>query len=274
VDWVTFSHLEETGLVAHGFSTRKGGVSEGLFGTLNLGFFGGDIRERVLENRRRAAGAFRADMGQMVMARQVHGVRVHQARAADRGRGVWDEESMIPETDALITDIPGVLLVTFHADCVPIFFLDPRKKAIGLAHAGWKGSIAGIAGETVRAMEACFGSRPAHLLAGIGPSIGPCHYEVDDPVTDLIKEVFGRRIQPWLYPGESPGKAFLDLWALNTQILEQAGVLKAHIEVSALCTLCHKDRFFSHRAGMKGRQAAMMMLSPFAGRREYSGGGA
>jgi YfiH family protein len=260
VDWVTFSHLEETGLAAHGFSTRMGGVSEGLFGTLNLSFSGGDARERVLENRRRAAGAFQADMGQMVMARQVHGIRARQVTAADRGRGVWDEESMIPETDALITDVPGILLVTFHADCVPIFLLDPRKKAVGLAHAGWKGSIGGIAGETVRAMEACFGSRPEHLLAGLGPSIGPCHYEVDDPVTGRIEEVFGSRVQPWLHPGKTPGKAFLDLWALNAQILEDAGVLKAHMAVSALCTLCHRDRFFSWRGGMKGRQAAMMML--------------
>ncbi|MGE5560019.1 MAG: peptidoglycan editing factor PgeF [Chloroflexota bacterium] len=233
------------------FSTRLGGVSVAPYATLNVGDHVGDAPDAVAENRRRLAAA--AGLPESwATAQQVHGCEILRVeRAGDGGP--------LGCADALITDRPGLPLAVFTADCTAVFIYDPVARAIGLAHAGWRGTASGIAGRTVAALTAAYGTRPSDLYAAIAPSIGGCCYEVDQAVTGQMRDY------PWL-PSVTrptrPGHWLLDLWAANRLQLQAAGVPAAHITMSGLCTACHTDLFFSHRAeaGRTGRQAAVMML--------------
>lgn len=246
-----FDNLKTFPALVHAISTRRGGVSQPPWATLNLSHTKGDDPAHVDENQRRFCQAVQIGPESFVTAFQVHGTRVARVFAAHRGQ-------QQPQCDALITDAPGVALMLRFADCTPILLYDPQHHAIGLAHAGWRGTVAGIAGATVTAMHQAFGSRPADLIAAIGPAIGPCCYAVGD---EVIAQVHARLAQPATLLSTANGQPHFDLWAANTQQLQACGV--GSIEVAALCTACHRDWFFSHRAeqGRCGHFAAVMTLA-------------
>jgi len=257
---ITFELLDRAGMVSHAFTTRLGGLSGGPYSSLNLALHVGDSPGLVLGNRRLASQALGAGLEDMVCGEQVHGDRVQVITAADRGRGASQYGDAIPGTDALVTDCPGVLLASFYADCVPVLILDPVRRAVGLAHAGWKGTVKRIAAAAVRAMEQAFHSDPENLLAVIAPAIGHCCYEIDRPVMQAI-------VQGGFDPGRcsSPagdGRWRLDLPGMNREILAEAGVKRGSISLSGLCTACRPDLFFSYRgqSGICGRMASLIML--------------
>jgi len=260
VVYYTIPLFEETGLVAHGFSTRLGGVSQGAFTSLNLGTHVGDRLEAVMENRRRLCTVLGMNALQIVAAKQVHGDHVHVAAAADCGRGALAYESALEDTDALVTNEPGVPLSTYYADCVPVYFLDPVQRAIGLAHAGWKGTVLQIGRKTLEKMSREFGTKPEDCLVGIAPSIGPCCYEVDERVVEKVKRSFAFWSE--LVKPQGQGKWRLDLWEANRRQLMEAGVNERNIAVAALCTSCRNGLFFSYRVdgGITGRLGAYLML--------------
>lgn len=218
------------------FSTRLGGVSDAPYASLNLGILTGDAPERVHENRRVLCEAFGADADALVYNRQVHGVHVRRAGAADEpGDGLW-------------TDEPGRPLLVFAADCLPIAIArnDGERPALALVHAGWKGLLAGVVAAGAEALGG------GSLVAAIGPGIGPCCYEVGDEVAAPYREAFGPGI---LRDGR------LDLWSAAEQALRAAGV--AEVERTDLCTACRPGEFFSHRrdGGVTGRQGAIGVVA-------------
>ncbi len=223
----------------HAFSTRRGGVSRPPFGTLNLGLNTEDDPDSVRENWVKFRVAAETDRDREAFTRQVHG----------DGVAVVETPGILQDTDALVTQSAGAVLVIQVADCVPVFLFDPRRRAVGLAHAGWRGSAKGIAGKTAAVMIERFGCRPADLTACIGPSIGPCCCEVGP-------DAAGRFPSRYLQGGR------LDLWAVNRDSLITSGMDPDSIHISRLCTVCHKDWFFSHRGdgGKTGRMAAVIGL--------------
>jgi len=186
-----FNSLANLDGVVHAVSTRHGGVSIGPYASLNLGLHVGDSADAVLENRRRVCEAAGVELDSLVAGAQVLGNAVAWVTEADRGRGAKDQASALPDTDALVTDSPGVVLVAFSADCALVALVDPCRRAIGLAHASRRGTLGHVAARTVRAMQRLFGCQPADLVAAIGPSIGPCCYEVGPEVRE--QEAVGRR---------------------------------------------------------------------------------
>lgn len=243
------------------FSTRKGGVSGGPLGTLNLGLHVDDDPARVLENRRRFCAALGVDAGRIVCGEQVHGTRVAVVGRPETGRGALTGDTALPATDALVTNEPGVPLAAFFADCVPLLLYDPVRHAAGLAHAGWRGTVAGIGLETVRVMQRRFNVEPADLRAVIGPSIGPCCYRVGSEVAERFTRVFGAD-SGVVERGRDEGSPTVDLWQANRLVLRKAGLRPEHIETAGICTACHAADYFSYRAarGRTGRLAALMML--------------
>jgi YfiH family protein len=241
-------------------STRTGGVSASPYASLNLGLGVGDEPAAVLDNRRRLFSALGLSLERSVWGEQVHGDGVAAAAAADAGRGSVEQEARIPQADALVTDVAGLTLCVTLADCAPLVLYDPRRAAVGLAHAGWRGAVARIASRVVEAMRSSFGSDPADILAAIGPSIGPRGYEVGEEVVDRARDAFGERARRVLEP-LAGGRARFDLWAANTLDLEEAGVEPRRIEVAGISTAETPDRFYSHRAeGRTGRFIAAVTL--------------
>lgn len=255
-----FHHFESTGLVEHGFTTRLGGVSNGPYAGLNTAFHVGDADENVITNRALASGELNINSHDLIAGKQVHGDRVAVVDRRDLGRGAVSYEDSIPATDALVTGDPGVPLSSYYADCVPLFFLDPVKRIIALAHAGWKGTALKIGRKVVETMAGTFGSEPRHCLAGVGPAIGPCCYEVGEQVMEPFHQSF-TDIKDMTGPS-SPGKWFLDLWEANRRTLVEAGLKPENIIVSSICTSCRNDLFFSYRAqgGTAGRMASLIVL--------------
>lgn len=255
--WTSPAFSALPGLAAHGVTGRAGGVSAPPFDTLNLGLHVGDDNAAVRENRARAARAAGVSLDRMVCAEQVHGGRVHVVTAGDAGRGAGSLADAIAGADALVTDAPGLLLTLFFADCVPILLADPERRAVGAAHAGWRGLAAGVIGNTVAAMAGAFNSRPRNLLAAIGPGIGPCCYEVGEEVARHFDAAHRR-------PAGLAGRPRLDLPGAAAGVLVAAGLDPARIERCGACTSCETERFFSHRAagGRTGRMAAVIALRP------------
>jgi YfiH family protein len=241
--------------------TRAGGVSTGRFDSLNLGMGGGDDPAAVRDNRAQLSLLTGAFPDLLTLGRQVHGCNVSVVTGATIGSGALDAGTAIPETDALVTGIPDVPLLVLIADCCPVFVFDPVNGAIGLAHAGWRGTAAGIAAATVRMMAQEFGSRAGDIIGGVGPSIGPCCYEVGGEVLDSFRAAYpGFVDRVFAKAGEK--KYEFDLQQANRWILKDAGVRDENIEISGLCTSCRTDLFFSHRAekGKTGRSGALIML--------------
>ncbi len=246
--------------LTHLFTTRLGGVSKGEFESLNLSFSRGDDEAAVKENFCRVAKAMGTTTDRFVFTDQVHGTVVGHVTEEDAGKGLTRERDYA-EVDALITDTPGLVLSAFFADCVPLFFVDPVHKAIGLAHAGWKGTLGKIGIAVVQEMEETFHTDPEDLYVGIGPSICQNCYEVGADVADLFKMGFARDERAILRK-KGNGKYQLDLWYANEILLTDAGVPFNQISVAAMCTSCHNKLLFSHRAtgGRRGNLGAFMMI--------------
>ena len=260
VPFLAFEQLCALPYIAHGFSTRNGGVSEREFASMNLYFNRGDDPEHVLENYRRFCRAIGVRFDNLVASAQNHGVSVRRVGAEHVGFGIW-RQSAYAGVDGLLTNEPGIVLVTYFADCVPLYFVDTAKRGIGLAHAGWRGTLAEMGACMVKAMRREFGSRPQDLTVAIGPSIGRCCYEVDAPVAQKVAALSYLTPQNYLQETRA-GKYMLDLWALNRSILVHAGVPAEQILIGGVCTCCHRELFFSHRAmgEKRGGMAAMLAL--------------
>lgn len=258
LEYLVFPNLEETGVVQHLFTTRTGGVSSGIYATMNLSFSRGDDPASVMENYRRIGEVLGTDTEHMVASRQTHTTNIHTVTQKDCGNGIG-RASAYEDIDGLATDIPGIALVTFYADCVPLYFVDPVHRAIGLAHSGWRGTVAEMGACMVRFMQERFHSRPEDLVAAIGPSICVDCYEVSEEVAEQFR---GRFPEEVLQKGKAPGKYQLDLWQANRSILLNAGVLPEHIAVTDVCTCHNPEYLFSHRAshGQRGNLAAFLML--------------
>ena len=246
--------------ITHGFTTRKGGVSSPPYDQLNMAFHVEDQIQHVRANRALVCEALAINPEDLVAAVQVHGKRVEVIGPEHKGKGALDYNTAIPETDALITNVPGVPLSSYYADCVPILLYDPVRTCVGLAHAGWRGTVQQIAGATVRKMAEVYGCNPAEMLAGIGPSIGPCCYQVDDPVRQTLEENFPYWNQLLKPAGQN--RWLLDLWQTNQRVLLEAGLKPGNITVAGFCTACQSDLFFSYRAhqGKTGRMASLIMI--------------
>ncbi len=273
VTFLTFPLLERQG-VFHAFSTRLGGVSQGDLASMNLSFSRGDDVECVRENHRRFAAAVGYEVRQLVLSDQIHETHVCRVDASDCGKGVVRESDLIG-VDGLMTDDPGVVLMTFFADCVPLFFWDRKNRAAALSHAGWRGTVSGIGAITVERMRQEFGTEPDNLFVVVGPSIGSSCYEVS---TDVAEKFFENEVlksdpdilSQILYQKpeqKESGKFQLDLWLANKEILIHAGIPADQIEISGLCTCCHSDWLFSHRAS-KGRRGNLAgVISPMRAHR-------
>jgi len=259
LEFYTIPAFEQTGMVKACFSTRKGGVSTAPYDSLNLGFKRMNSRESVVENFHRFAAAVGFQVEDMVFSDQVHRDKIAAVGTRDRGKGFL-KESDIRLTDGLVTNQKGVALVTFYADCVPLYLLDTKHRAIGLSHSGWRGTVARIGQKTLLKMKEEYGTEPESCLVAIGPSIGPCCFEVDEPVVEAFAGAF-----PWatkVVSGGGHGKYHIDLWEANRLQFLDAGVPDGNIYMASLCTACHTDRFFSYRkeAGKTGSMIALMML--------------
>ncbi|MBN1135477.1 MAG: peptidoglycan editing factor PgeF [Anaerolineae bacterium] len=248
-----FQRLTAEGLV-HAIFIRLGGASREPFATLNVGRSVGDDQAAVAHNLARIYASLGLTPEQVATAHQVHSNRVAVVTAQDGGQ-------VVPATDALTTDTPGLALLLRFADCQPILLYDPARHALGLVHAGWRGLAQGIARRAVETMQKAFGTNPSDLLAGLGPAIGPCCYTVGDDVASAL----GYALPDWrkviaLDPSGAGWR--LDLPAANAQQLAAAGVRARRMEQAGLCTACHHDEFFSHRAdnGQTGRFAAVACL--------------
>lgn len=261
VPYLVFPELEHIDFIVHGFSTRLGGVSEGIFSTMNLSFNRGDSAEAVRENFRRMAAALGVDRNKMVYSKQTHTTNLKVAAEKDWGKGILCPRDF-DDIDGFITNIPGTVLVTSYADCVPLYFVDTKKKVIALSHSGWKGTVNRMGQKTVEKMEAEFGCRPEDILAAIGPSICADCYEIGQDVADEFLRGFGREQCGAFLDSGKNGKYQLDLWEANREILEQAGIPKEQITVTDVCTCCNPEFLFSHRAskGKRGNLCAFLAL--------------
>ncbi|SES64938.1 conserved hypothetical protein [Natronincola peptidivorans] len=257
---VKTSELEETQVVHHGFSTRIGGISTGVFNTLNIGFRTKDSRENVLTNLKKFCDAIDVQYHDLVLADQVHQDKIIIVTEKDKGKGILYTKDYAG-VDGLITNVPGVPLMTFHADCVPLLFLDTVNKVIAATHAGWKGTMLKIGQKTVLKMMKEFQSEPKNILAAIGPSIGKCCYEVSEEVVERFNTNF-TELSTIAFPVKKD-KYMLDLWEANRIALKEIGVLERNIISGQICTACNTDLFYSHRKekGITGRMAAVIALA-------------
>jgi polyphenol oxidase len=236
--------LNQISYIEHAFSTRDFG---------NLGLHVGDIKYNVIENRKLFAEAVNINFNNIVSAKQVHGNNVVRVYMEDVGKGATDYENSIENCDALVTDIPKIPLFAFYADCVPIFLVDPIKKAIGIVHSGWKGTLYNIAGNTVDVFVKEFKSNPGDLIAVIGPYICKDCYEVSSDIIEKFKE-----------------NGFIEKQEKNSNNIDLGNIIKNQllnkglktIEQSTICTSCNLDLFFSHRKeqGETGRMAGIIMI--------------
>jgi YfiH family protein len=251
VVYYTFESFEGYGDMIHGITTRRGGVSTGHWASLNLTKGNGDDPAAVEENLRRASCALGVRREDLVSPNQRHTTRAQWVGRAERGK-------VIPETDSLLTNETDVPILLRFADCTPILLYDPLRRALAVVHSGWRGTVAGAIPAAVHALREAFGSRPGDLVAGIGPSIGPCCYEVGDEVVAAVRGTFDRAEA--LLPRNGGDRRRFDLWAANRRWLAEAGIPK--VEEAEMCTACHMDEFFSYRGGSghTGHFGALMML--------------
>lgn len=252
-------NFEKTGLVVHGFTSRIGGVSLDPYDTLNLGLKSDDDKENVMTNFKRISEAFNVPMDKMVLSDQVHGTNIKIVTEEDAGKGLVKQKDY-KEVDGLLTDVKGIMLITFYADCVPLFFLDRIKKVIGVAHAGWKGTVARIGEKMIDKMQETYNSNLEDILIGIGPSIGSCCYSVREDVYNKFKE--NKFNTKDIFIKESTEVWKLDLWKANRQVFIEKGIRNENITLSDQCTSCNNKEFFSYRRdkGKTGRMAALIQL--------------
>lgn len=266
-----FPHLNAGNLVQNLFTTRHGGVSAGEFATLNLSFSRGDDEAAVLENYRRVAKAMGGTIDDIVCTDQTHTANVRVVTKEDHGKGITRKRDY-QDVDGLVTNEPGIILAAFFADCVPVCIVDPVHKAVGLAHSGWRGTVAFMGQALLDKMQKTYGSRPEECLAAIGPSICRECYEVGGEVAEEFLRAFHQEAaaskeeaeqQKSLVYQNANGKFQLDLWRANELVLLQAGILPEHLSVTDICTCCQPTLLFSHRAshGRRGNLGMFVKLN-------------
>jgi YfiH family protein len=261
VQYFTYDLFEPYTKVTNVVTTRHRGSSRPPYESLNLGLRVGDDPDAVLENRATVAQMLGFEPDAVTVAEQVHGSTVAVIRAADQGKGSVVADDAVGEADALVTNEPGIPLAILIADCVAVSLYDPARHVVGIAHAGWKGTLARIVERTVRTMSDVFGTKPLDLLVGVSPSVGKCHYVVGRDVADPYINEFGEDVGRFL--DNVPGGGYrLDLWEANVQQLLAVGIAGDRIEVGGLCTACTPSLFYSHRrdGSRTGRFAGIVML--------------
>lgn len=261
LDIFRFQNLGKFSDIDHFVSGRAGGYSKGPFRSLNTGFHVGDNDWTVLQNRKKLAAALGAELDQLTFGSQTHSSNIAIVDACRKGKGGAEHETAIPNSDGLITNTPNVYLCVQVADCVPILLYDPRQRVIAALHAGWRGTLRKIAEAGVKMMMHTYGSCPSDILAAIGPSNGPCCYEVGEDVKQETLRSLGS-LHDIITEAPNPGKYIFNQWKANYKQILECGVPEQNIEVSALCNHCHSDLFFSSRKdnGLTGRYAAGIIL--------------
>lgn len=259
--YLEYPLFQETGIVTSAFSTRLGGVSEGYYSSLNLSFDRGDDPARVLENFKRIGASMGVAVEDMVLSKQTHTTNVRVVTEEDKGKGVMRERNYT-DVDGMITNVPGICLVTSYADCVPLYFVDPVKKAIGLSHSGWRGTVGKIGKNTVQLMQENFGSKPEDLLAAVGPSVCMDCYEVSEDVIEQFKEASEKKYWEDLFYKKENGKYQLNLWKANELIFLESGILPEHMAITNVCTHCNSKILYSHRTmgNNRGNLCAFLAL--------------
>lgn len=258
--YLTLNAFSQLPGIVHGFSTRWGGVSEGIYATMNLGFKTADTPENIQRNYEIICQAIGLNSENLTLTDQTHTTQVKVITEKDIGKGFSIPQDY-HDIDGLVTNLPQVPLSVVHADCVPLLFADPVKKIVGAAHAGWRGTVGNIAANMIQTFIQEFHSQPQDIWMGIGPSIGFCCYEVDQPVADIFLAhpllAAGNTIKP-----TAPGKYHINLQQVNSLIAQAAGIRPEHITDIGLCTNCHKDMLFSHRGhqGKRGLLASLIEL--------------
>lgn len=260
VTYLEFKGMQNLPII-HGFSTRLGGVSQGIYSSMNLSYTRGDDERAVTENFHRMAKALAVDSDSFVLSDQTHTTNIRRVGVKDKGKGLTRERDY-QDIDGLITNEPGITLACFYADCVPLFFVDVKHQGIGLAHSGWKGTVGAIGRKMVETMEKEFDSQPEDIIVGIGPSICRECYEVSEDVALEFKKIFTEEEHRSIMDEKEHGKYQLDLWECNRRILRKSGILSEHIYVSNICTCCNPEFLFSHRAsqGKRGNLGAFLAL--------------
>ncbi len=258
----TFDHLAKFDNILHFVSTRDGGMSDRNFSSLNVGFHVGDNNFKVLQNRRILADALGVDLLKFTFANQCHSANVAVVNDTGRGKGALEKESALINTDGMVTNVQNICLGVQIADCVPILLYDPVQQVVASLHAGWKGTLRKIVREAVSKMIQQYGSKAENILAGLGPSNGPCCYEVGDDVYREAKVTLGSLLNIIKPAADRPGKYIFDQWEANIRQLKEAGVKEENIELAGICCQCEDSSFFSSRAGngVSGRFMAGIML--------------
>jgi YfiH family protein len=265
VEYLTFPGLSELGCIRHLFSTRIGGVSEGIYASMNLSFTRGDEDEKVMANFDKIADVLKVGREQFVLSHQTHTDNIRIVTAQDAGAGLI-RPLPYEDVDGLVTNVKGLVLSTFYADCVPVYLVDPVREVIGLCHSGWKGTVKEIGARTVQKMQEAFGCHPADIHGAIAPSICQECYEVSEDVIQAFRQTFSDAaygdVSGELFYKKADGKYQLNLWRACELTLLKAGLQEENIEVTDICTCCNPDYLFSHRASMgkRGNLGAFLML--------------
>lgn len=251
--------MESAGGVAHGFSTRQGGVSTGIFDSLNLGVSRGDDPDHVRENYHRFLAAVGAPDSLLAACNQVHGTEIRNLTTADLKHDPYDKTPL--DADGILTAIPGVTLTVFSADCIPVLLYDPKRRVIAALHAGWRGTAAGIVTAAVEQMTALYGTDPSDILAAIGPGIDKCCFETHEDVPNAMTSALASESLPFIDLLEN-GKFTVDLKGINARRLELAGVDPTHIDLCRDCTCCQEELYWSHRrqGTQRGSMASVITL--------------
>lgn len=242
-----FERLSKYKEIGHFVSTRMGSDNDPSCKAFNLSFNVGDAMRCVLDNRRRLSELLRIPPGGITTAKQVHGRHVSVIDKSTAGKGAGNYDEAIDSTDAMVTNMAGICPMVLVADCVPILLYDPKKKVVGAVHAGWKGTLGRIVRKTLRVFREHFDSSPEDMVAGIGPSIGPCCFQVGPEVIVQIEEMLGDH-ENHVRRRAADGTGYFDLWRANHRQLVQAGLAEENVELAGVCTCCHASRlYFSHR---------------------------
>ena len=259
VTFLTYPVFDDMNWIVHGFSTRLGGVSQGIYSSMNLSFTRGDEESCVRENYNRIAAAMGVQAEDIVTSDQTHTCNVRKVTEEDRGKGITCLRDYT-DIDGMITEVPGLVLATFYADCVPLYFADPVHRAVGLSHSGWRGTVQKIGAVTIKKMAEEYGSDPSDMKVAIGPSICQDCYEVSLDVIEEFKNVFDQKHWENLFYAKENGKYQLNLWEANRIIFMEAGILEENISMSNICTCCNPEFLFSHRAshGKRGNLGAFL----------------
>jgi hypothetical protein len=258
ISYITIPEWADMGALA-ALSARSGGISYMPFDSLNMGLHVGDNPHHVIENRKRFMLATGGQLEQMVCCQQVHGDRIKLINHSHAGLGAKEMKTAIGDSDAMITNVPGIFLTTFYADCIPVYFFDPVKRVVALAHSGWKGTMLRIAEKTLQSMTEEYKCKPKDIRSFIGPGIGSCCFAIDGSLADKAIREFDSLSDIIRY---NNGKQYWDLPATIYQCLIKAGIENNHLNICPLCTCCNADYFYSFRRdkGNTGRMGAVITL--------------